>query len=492
MIKNFEKLSKQFDDLLQSILDNKHLINVYFRISKCTPEQTKKYFLLNSNIPRPLIIAWNLLLIPLNMPKLSLILILSLVLFRQNCIFKQKIENTQVLFLSHGTKRNLANNKEDAFFDLMPQNFQNRKNLKCAVLYTNQSLFRFRTENRLLDHKNKDLTHILLPKFLPFFEHVNYVSTIGRCVLHASVMSFIYYFKKPDISRILICSISWYFSRATYSNFLLLNRMKEVQLKNTLASIFITFEGHSYEQLLIDGLEDYGQKVQIFLYQHSPIVSSHYGIKSFLIQLKFRVTVLTTGPVYKEYFQTISRVPSYKVIGTNKSNFLTSDKNTKIKNKIVYAPEATNFATKNFVDLIKCTIKDSPKYSHFLRLHPDLKISSRLKLELSRLKKYENFSISTDDLDSDLTNTKYLVYRSSAVGIESLKYDLLPIFYAEPEFIGLNVLISNTASYYKAQSPSEILNILKSSQNLLPKHQKLELFNSYFSRIDYEILSDAI
>ena len=492
MIQDFEALSEKLESLLQTSLGTKHLVNPYFRISKGTPEQTKKYLLLNSNIPRPVILAWNLLSIPLNMLKLSLILILSLVLFRQNFIFKKKIENTQVLFLSHGTKGNLVNSKKDTFFDLMPQTFQSKKNLRCTVLYTNQSLFRFRRENRLLDHKTKELKHILLPKFLPFSEHVKYILTIGRCAFHTSLMSFRYYFEKPDISRILICSISWYFSRSTYSNFLLLNRMKEAQIKNNLASIFLTFEGHSFEQLLIDGLKEYGQKANIIFYQHSPIVSSHYGIRSFLIQLKSGITVLTTGPFYKEYFQTISKVPIYKVIGTNKSDFLTSDKNTKIMNKIIYAPEGSNFATKDFVDLIKYIIKDSPEYSHFLRLHPDLKISLRLKLKLSRLRKYENFSISSDDLDSDLTNTKYLVYRSSAVGIESLKYDLLPIFYADAKFIGLNVLFSNNAAYCRAQNPGEVLNILKSHQNKLPKPLRMDLLNSYFSSINYKIFSDAI
>jgi hypothetical protein len=84
------------------------------------------------------------------------------------------------------------------------------------------------------------------------------------------------------------------------------------------------------------------------------------------------------------------------------------------------------------------------------------------------------------------------VYRSSAVGIESLKYDLLRIFYAEAKFSRLNVLISNTVSYYKAHNPNDVINILRSSQNMLSKDQRLDLFNSYFSRIDYGILSDLI
>jgi len=492
MIQDYEVLSEKLDALLQTSLGTKHLINPYFRISKGTPEQTGKYFLLNSNIPRPALLVGNLLSIPLNIFRLSLALMLSLVLFKQNSIFKQKIENTEVLFLSHGTKGNLLNREKDTFFDLMPQNLQSQKNLRCSVLYTNQNLFRFRIDNRLLDHKNKELKHILLPKFLRFTEHAKYVFTTGNFALRALLLSFRYYFEKPELSRILICSIPWYFSRATYSNYSLLNMVKEVHIKNKLTAIFLTFEGHSFEQLIVDELNENSQKTKIFFYQHSPIVSLHYGIRYFLIQLKSKITVLTTGVFYSEYFQSLSKLPSYKVIGTNKSKRSAGNRKIEIANKIIYAPEGTNFATKDFVDLIKYIIKDSPAYSHFLRLHPDIKLNLRLKFELIRLRKYKNFSISSNDLESDLTSANYLVYRSSAVGIESLKHDLLPIFYAEAKFSSLNVLISNTDSYYKAQNPNEVLIILKLSQNMLSKDQRLDLFNSYFSRIDYQILSDVI
>jgi hypothetical protein len=115
------------------------------------------------------------------------------------------------------------------------------------------------------------LRHILLPKFLRFSEHAKYVFTTTRFALNALLLSFRYYFEKPDLSRILICSIPLYFNRATYSNYLLLNRLKEAQIRNNLDSIFLTFEGHSFEQLLIDGINEHSQKTNIFLYQHSPV-----------------------------------------------------------------------------------------------------------------------------------------------------------------------------------------------------------------------------
>ena len=486
MIQNFEVFSKELDNILVNSLGNKHLINPYFRISKVTPEQTQKYALLFSKIPTTVLLVWSLASIPLNVIKLLLTPILSVIFFKQNSSFKQKIVNTQVVFLSHGTKSNLIDSKKDNYFNLLPDKFQNSKKIKCSVFYTNQSNFGFKRNSKLLDQKNPELTHILLPKFLPVREHAKYVLVVGFQTITALKVCLRNFFEKPDTSRILLCAIPWYFSRATYTNFLLLNRLKETQRKNVISSFFLTFEGHSYEQLLVDEIKASGQKTKIFLCQHSPIVPLHYGIKTFLNQCKSGLTVLTTGAFYSSYFQSISTIPSYKVIGTYKNTPNVIYENTNNSNNIVYAPEGTNFATNDFVDLIKCIIRDSPEYSHFLRLHPDIKLNLRLKLELRRLRKYDNFFISSNDLESDLTITKYLVYRSSAVGIESLKHDLLPIFYAEEKFSGLNVLISNTAIYCKGQNPSEVLNILKLGQTKLSNDQRSDLFNSYFSKIDYK------
>ena len=144
MNQNFEVLSKQFEDLLQNFLGYKHLINPFFRISKGTPEQTKKYFLLNSNIPRAAIMVWTFISIPLILLKFSMFIIMSFVFSRQNRTFQKKIKDTQVLFLSHGTKGNLLCSEKDTFFDLMPEVIQKLTNLKCAILYTNQDLFRFK------------------------------------------------------------------------------------------------------------------------------------------------------------------------------------------------------------------------------------------------------------------------------------------------------------------------------------------------------------
>jgi len=492
MMPDFERLSKHLEDLVGDFLGNKSLINPYFRISKATPEQTRKYFLLNSKVPRLIILVWILILIPLNILKFVLVLILSVIFFRQNSIFKKKIYKTQVIFLSHGTKNNLSNRQKDTYFDLLPNKIQSSKGFTSTILYTNQNWFGFRRNCKLLGQKNTELNHILIPKFLMTREHIKYFLVIINFAVRTLILGVEYYKKNPDISRILLCSTPWYFSRATYANFLLISRVKQILTKINISSMFLTFEGHSYEQLIVNELEFGSQGTKIFFYQHSPIVPFHYGIRSFLLRCKANITVLTTGIFYKEYFESLSKSPNYKVIGTNKNSFFASDMNINKTGKILYAPDGTTFATNEFVDLIRSIISKSAENMHVLRLHPDLKKSLRLRVKISRLKKYRNFSISSGELDSDLANSNYLVYRTSAVGIESLKYDLLPVYYSDSKFTGLNVLFSNDKAYCKAENSDAILTILKSHRNKLSETHRMALFNSYFSNINYKNFDDSI
>lgn len=488
MIQDFEALSIQFDALLKGSLGSKHLVNPYFRISKGTPEQTKKYFLLSSKIPRLAILAWNLFITPIFILKFIAILFLSLILYKQNSIFEQKKENTQVLFLSHGTKGNLLKTNEDAFFGLLPNYLSDQKNLRCMVLYTNQDIFKYKKNSKLLNHKNLDFDHVLLPKILPFKENFKYFSSTSRLALRALIFGLKSYSNNPKASRISIVSISSYFSRSTYSNYLLLNRVKQIKNDRNFSSLFLTFEGHSFEQVIVEEMVRIPSKTDIFLYQHSPIVPFHYGVKSFLKNCNSTVTILTTGPFYKEYFKAISRIPTYVTLGTNKGSTLGINLEVPKEKKIVYAPEGTHLATSEFINLIWDIAHKSIEFTHVLRLHPDIKLNNYSRLKLFRLRKLNNFVISNSNLDSDLVNAEYLVFRSSAVGIESLKYRSTPIFYADKRLNGLNVLYASDKICMSAENPNELVTILKLGHKRTPERSTNILVKNYFSEVNYKNL----
>ena len=490
MNQNYEELAREIDELLRNPLNSKYLINPYFRISKATPEQIKKYFLLVHNIPRPLVLIWHLILIPKNILQFYLHLVLSIILFFQNSRFKRKIQNCTVLFLSHGVKRNLNSTSTDIFFDSLPKYISSKNEKKTAIVYTNQKWFVSRKESILLSKKNPNFTHILLPKYLPPGQNLKYMIRINWFALQSLYLGLKLYFNRPAQSRVLISSYSSFFNRSTYTNYLLLDSITRSTNSKHLEALVLTFEGHSYEQLLIDEVTRINENTKIFLRQHSPIVPFHYGIKFYLSQCRSNVTVFTTGVLYEQYFRSISIMPKYISIGSSKvlnHGYFEKSIESQIK-KIVYVPEGSYHTTYEFIELIKKIIVDTENFMHILRLHPDLKFNLLLRYRLRVLKHCGNFSVSTSSLHSDLAEANFLFYRSSAVGIESLNYDLVPVFYADSKLGGLNVLQPNSKAYCSVVDALGALDCIKRSHVQLPIKSKISILNSYFSSIDYSKL----
>jgi hypothetical protein len=121
-------------------------------------------------------------------------------------------------------------------------------------------------------------------------------------------------------------------------------------------------------------------------------------------------------------------------------------------------------------------------------LHPDLKLNKYLRLKLVRLRKLNNFVVSKSNLNSDLVNAQYLVFRSSAVGIESLKYRSTPIFYADNRLNGLNVLYASDKICMSAENPNELVAILKLGHKIILDGSIDVLIKNYFLEVNYKNL----
>ena len=486
---NFEKLSDQLEQLLHETLGTEYLINSFYRISKATPEQTKPYFLLKHNIPRPIIILVHLIQIPLNLIKLTCGLVLGLIFRYQHGIFESKIRNQKILFLSHGTNGNIFDPDKDRFFDLLPEEILSQRQIPCTIIYTNQNIFGFQRNLNLLKKKNININHVLLPKFLKFGENLNFILYINFLMLKCLYFGIKIYFDSPSESRILLASISTFFNRKTYTNYLLRERLRDFYQGKSVTSIFLTFEGHSFEQILIDDALKHEKRLNIYLYQHSPIVPFHFGIKKHLQNLSNRVNILTTGQFYQDYFQSISNKPNFIVLGTNKIDNIIKHSSSN-GNSILYAPEGTSQATLDSIKLIHKLIFEIPEYDHVLRLHPDLKETIKIKVLLSRLNKSGNFILSDVELTDNLSSCRFLIYRSSAVGIQSLNYETVPIFYSQHHLDGLNVLFKYTEHFHVARNMTEVLSLIRSEPVALSIEAKQVILGEMFTAIKYQIVSE--
>jgi hypothetical protein len=76
------------------------------------------------------------------------------------------------------------------------------------------------------------------------------------------------------------------------------------------------------------------------------------------------------------------------------------------------------------------------------------------------------------------------------VGIESLKFNVTPIFYGASSQSGLNVLSYNPVVQLDIDSPSKFLNFLDMKSEMLSKNIKNKIYSELFEPVKYSELNN--
>jgi len=485
MIVSSKEIAKKLEDIFKELNNSEYHVNPFFRISKGTPEQMKKYQFTNSKFPRIIVLIDFLISIPVNVIKLFIYLFCSVIFFHQYRTFKYETQKGDMLFLSHAIGENITKTDGDQFFALIPEHFH-KENQKVSILYTNHNLVGYHKNSKSLKLKSSEIDRYLIPKFLKPTENINYL----RLIIPASFRCFFNGLQKllsnPIVSILLIKSSIAFYSRSTYSNYLVCQRVQKYCNKNDLSTLILTFEGHSYEQYTIEKIGRSQPRLSFMVYQHSPIVTDHFGVENFLKTNTRNLTVLTTGPFYEKVFKSFSMVPKYQILGSSKAdtNFIDSAEN--LKTQILFAPEGTTVATLSFLKLINYLCSMNPELLFSIRLHPNLKRNLFVNFLIKKLGKKSNFSVSADSLSEDLKKSKLVFYRSSAVGVQALMSQAVPIFYSDSKEVGLNVLGNQSILFPVVTNLKDARRYLISEPPYVSKNERVHLFDEIFSKIDYK------
>jgi hypothetical protein len=479
-----EEIDQKLNSLLNKLGHKIYLINPFFRISKATPDQMAKYRDLKLGFRRLRILLYLLIFFPINICKIIFFFILSIIYMYQNRIFSTLIAKADYIFLSHGIGTNIIDRKADQFFGTLPKYFASKKG-PVSIVYTNHFRKNFRKHYNELFF-NRDAVHRnLLPKFLKPRENLGYIKVIVKLSLTCLIKGFKDLKSDPISAYIYIKGSVLFYGRATYNNYLLSRKIQLMINHYSPKLIMLTFEGHSYEQYLFEKISNLNPKIICALYQHSPIVSNQFGVNRFLESNKNKVKVLTTGKFYANSFRKISSLPDYKVIGTSKSRISSLKVMKDRRNLALFVPEGTHTATIIFLKLIR-KISDGTSYLLSIRLHPHLRKNFIIRILIKIMVRNFNLHVSSNTLHEDLTNAKFVFYRSSAVGIETLKYEAIPVFYGTDDEKGLNVLEEYSFLFPSARNKFQILNCILSKNNLISRKKKKEILNYYFTKLDFK------
>jgi hypothetical protein len=482
-----EKIAQTLEKLLEELGNSENLVNPYFRISKGAPEQIHRYFFINAKFQRFIAVTQLIFGIIMLILKVLFLVSASLVFVTQYRFFKFKNKPKQILFVSHGIGNNLTLKESDQFFWKMPEYLQNKGKEVCIV-YTNHYIFGFTKHNKLLQSKFSDIERFLMPKFLRPSENFTYFKKISILAVKSLRLAISKLRKEPTEFAILIKASIFFYSRATYSNYLLNQRIQEIVSFKGINTVALTFEGHSYEQFVIDETFKRFGNLNVLLYQHSPIVKDHFGITTFLKKTEHKLLIFTTGSYYKNLFAELSNKHRIEILGSNKSNKSEVTATLTVTPHILFVPESTTHATKDMLILLRRMIKTDMDYFYTLRLHPNLKLNVVLFWYIKKLQTSKKFVISKNILPSDLASAQFVVYRSSAVGIESLKFSAIPIFYGSQENYGLNVLGHLDTKFPAVFSADEAIAYFESTLIAPEDNNREEIFYELFERMDYNKL----
>jgi hypothetical protein len=488
MIIETSEISRRLENLLEELSNSENLVNPFFRISKGTPEQIRKYSFLNTKFRRATTLIQFVIGLFTGAITVICMIICSLILVRQYNLFRLQTRQRQVVFISHGVRQNITRKNGDQFFWKMPEYLQN-EGKKVSIIYTNHNIFGFRRNSKTILSKSSDIERLLVPKFLHPSENLTYLKRISDLSFKSLIMGLRKISREPIESILLLKATTHFLNRATYSNYLISQRIQDIVVKGGIESIVLTLEGHSYEQYVIDKTIRQSPMIKALLYQHSPIVKDHYGVMAFLEKTNHKLYIGTTGIHYKKEFERLSNKHIIEVLGSDKSNFDEIGTIIHQPPKLLFVPEGTTYATKNMLILVSRMIRENMNYSYTLRLHPNLKIGLALFWRIKRLKSNNCFIVSTSKLYEDIASAKFVVYRSSAVGIEALKSSAIPVFYGGRQYSGLNALGHLGTMNPSLFSIEEAINFFKHPSVSTQSKRKNEIFNEMFEDLNYQKLN---
>lgn len=478
--------SEYIQTRLDYLNDNSYLVNPYFRIPKENKEITQNYriplkhnFFLVYLTYLLIIFPGMLILFCLKLLTRSLFMILP---SKKSQDAPQKIYHN--LLLTYYVKNNQFKKDQDPFYGTLISNLE-QNDFNNLYLYSNQ-MRRQPSKEQLSNLIAK--SSFLIPKLIPKKLYLKYAVEISQKSIKLLRLSIAQGSRRESTALFYLIAATKMFNRETYVTFNLVNSLLSHVVKYQIRNVFITFEGHAFEELILSKLQDIG--VNLYLVQHSPITMNQQGVRHLLNNANKFTNVCVTGDVYANYFiENIGYKGRIFKIGTYK-NRLRNSKGTGKSNTILFAPEGKLV---NLLSYLRTIIKIEqllPGWKVILRIHPNLKVPIFMKVILKFYQSRNIFKLSTQNLETDLAEAKFVVYRSSAVGIECLFFGCIPLYFAGAEDSRGDALINFEG---KNQHCFSTLDIVKAIRLFETESFKKETSASmYFDKENYTQLNDSL
>ena len=421
--KDYQTLCQTFDEILLSDkADNTIIANTWLHILREHPIFLKNYVYLFGQT-NSVQLAKRKISNLFRFVGISVFRILQSVIHLKFWHSAKDINESDVLFVSHLTNKDLLAIDKDFYFHDLPSRLD-CENISVTLALINH--IKLPNDKQSFVWKDNPVRRLILDNTLTFFAELKIIFGQLKSVLNLKkIMS------ELNTPRFLRQHV--YLQMISPETINALRISKQIALlasKTNSKYLVITYEGHAWERLVFYEARKVNPNIKCIGYQHAPIIKHQHASQRNLSPSYNPDIVLTSGRIGEQQFKDSNKIKGIdiKCLGSAKSG------NFEIKNDInhnacLVIPEGLiSECLILFEFSLFCAFK-MPKYKFIWRLHPllsfkDLQDHSKIFESLP-----ENICLSDKTLDFDVQRCNSVLYRGSTAVINAINGGLKPIYY---------------------------------------------------------------
>jgi hypothetical protein len=327
------------------------------------------------------------------------------------------------LFVSHALNKEQLKNNNDFYFGNIPNELkkQGYQVMEIQICHFFDNVF----------YKGDEIKKNFFSNLLSFSNELKiYNLMIGESNLLMNI-------KKKEKNIIL----KRLFKRASFeamsigtrNNLRLYFQMKQLMSVIKPKSVITTFEGHANEKIIFSSAREIHKKIKCIGYQHTGSFQSSNSIYR-MYDYKYNPDyIFTSGNMdFKLFLNKLNNLKNIevKVLGSSRGNFKKNNLYSKVKPEYncLVIPEGFFLEVyKLFSFSLKCALK-YPKINFIWRLHPSIGFDEIFKKAPELKNIPQNVILSNLQLEQDINNSKWCLYRGSTAVFKSISAGLRPIY----------------------------------------------------------------
>jgi hypothetical protein len=286
-------------------------------------------------------------------------------------------------------------------------------------------------------------------------------------------------------------------SSSTANNLRYYYQFKKIIKKYRPKNIISTFEGHAWERMLFFAAKEHCISIQCMGYQHTSLFRFQHSVLRKLNSMYNPDVILTTGEAaYRKFKKSdIGFDKIVAIFGSNRGDAIIKTEpvyNTR-KNTCIVIPEGFDSECVTlFKFALECS-KVTPEINFIFKLHPIMKKESFI-INYPEFKFLPtNIKWASDDIESDLLECKWALYRGTTMIVQAIYAGLIPLYYQKKtDEMSLDLLYEVSQMKPTLTCTNDFINnTLQINQSIFDRNRVLNYCSTLYNKFDYKILIEV-